>query len=282
MLLKKVPATRKDVKHWLALFKAPDVAAHLLAVEKLRQVDTGEVAKSLLAQLQHPDKGLREQALAALSTLKSGREALFTALLQAPTPEEAWKLARAQAEAAKEWPTSQRAKVFALACKAHESEDRRADALWHILSAADRDSLRGKIEERAHALRKKKNYASSLAYWRLLARDPSVGSELRFELAATALKVSTHDISAAARESDPALEHFNRLLQDPGFDLFAGVRSATWLQENDLFYLGFHFAEQQRLGRDFGRKVLELVIQRWPKSPLAKNAKRKLGSEGLS
>ena len=112
--------------------------------------------------------------------------------------------------------------------------------------------------------------------------DPAVGSELRFELAATLLKVSNHDTAAAAREADPALHQFSRLLQDAAFDLFGHVRQAKWLDESDLFYLGFHFAEQQRLGRAFGQQVLRLVIQKSPKSQLGKNAKQKLKSEGLS
>jgi hypothetical protein len=96
------------------------------------------------------------------------------------------------------------------------------------------------------------------------------------------LKVSNHDPAAAAREADPALHHFSRLLQDPAFDLIGEVRKAKWLEAEDLFYLGFHFAEQQRLARAFGQQVLELVIQRSPKSQLGKNAKHKLKSEGLS
>src|SRR5262249_7413237 len=82
MLLGKVRAGRKNVKQWLGLFDAPDVAAHLLAVEKLREVDTPEVARGLLRQLHHPDRGLRDQALAALRDLKAGREALYSALLE--------------------------------------------------------------------------------------------------------------------------------------------------------------------------------------------------------
>jgi len=49
----------------------------------------------------------------------------------------------------------------------------------------------------------------------------------------------------------------------------------------DLFYLGFHFAEQTHQAREFGRQVLELLVKRSPRSELAKNAKRKLKSEGL-
>jgi len=282
MLLKKVPASRKNVKHWLGLFNAPDVAAHLLAVEKLGKVDNAEVAQALLKQLHHADKGLRDNALAALRDLKAGRDGLFAALLEAGTSDEAWTLARAQVQATHQWSAAQQLKVFAQACTAHESDDRRADALWFLLREIDGDKLRRQLEVRALALRKKKNFSASLAYWRLLTRDPAVGPETRFELAATMLKLSNHDASASAREADLALHQFSRLLQDPAFELIRHLRVAKWLAESDLFYLGFHFAEQPRLAREFGRQVLALVIERWPKSPLAKNAKQKLKSEGLN
>jgi hypothetical protein len=147
------------------------------------------------------------------------------------------------------------------------------------LRDGDAEALREQLVQRALTLRKKKDYVASLGYWRLLTRDPAVGPQMRCELAVSALKVSGHDSAAAAREADPALHQFNRLLQDPDFDLIGHVRKAKWLEESDLFYLGFHFAEQPRLAGTFGRQVLELVIERWPKAQAAKNAKHKLKSE---
>jgi HEAT repeat protein len=281
MLLKKIPATKKNVKHWLALLEAPDVAAHLFAVEKLREVDTPEAAQALLRQLHHPDKALRDSALDTLQHLQAGRDALAEALLQSATPEEAWVLARTQEKSAGDWPAAQRAKLFALACKYHENDDRRADALWFLLREMDVEALRTQWQERALALRKKKDFAGSLTYWRLLTRDPAVGPELRFALAATALKTSSHDTSAAARDSDFALHQFSRLLQDPAFDLFSHVRQAKWLDDEDLFYLGFHFAEQPRLPAQFGKQVLEWLSERSPRSQLGKNARQKLKNAGL-
>jgi HEAT repeat protein len=281
MLLKKLPATRKNVKHWLDLLEAPDVAAHVVAVEKLREVDTPEVARGLVRQLRHPDKALREGALAALGDLQAGRDALFEALREAAHADEAWLLARAQEKTAPQWSPSQRRQIFTLACQYHDQDDRRADPFWFVLRAVDGEALRAQLQERAEALRTKKDYVGSLTYWRLLTRDPAVGQELRFELAATALKTSSHDPSAAAREADPALHQFSRLLQDATFDLFGHVQQAKWLEEEDLFYLGFHFAEQPRLPAAFGKQVLELLIERSPRSQLGKNARQKLKSAGL-
>src|SRR5262249_4005573 len=152
---------------------------HLLAVEKLREVDAPPVAAALVQQLHHPDKGLRDNALAALRQLKAGRQALFDALLQAESAEEAWTLARAQLEPARDWSSAVRGKVFAQACQWHDRDDHRADALWFVLRETGAEAVRKKIHERALALRKKKNFAGSLAYWRLLTRDPAVGAELR-------------------------------------------------------------------------------------------------------
>jgi hypothetical protein len=59
------------------------------------------------------------------------------------------------------------------------------------------------------------------------------------------------------------------------------IVKAKWLDGEDLFYLGFHFTEQSHHAREFGRQVLELLIKRSPRSELAKNARRKLKSEGL-
>ena len=78
------------------------------------------------------------------------------------------------------------------------------------------------------------------------------------------------------------MHQFARLLQDPAFDLIAHVTKAKWLDGEDLFYLGFHFAEQSHRAKDFGRQVLNLVIKRLPKSELGKQAKRKIKSEGLA
>src|SRR5262249_13634596 len=158
------------------------------AVEKLRDVGSAPVASALAAQLQHPDRALRDDALAALRGSPAGRQALLDLLLQAPTVEEAWSLARAQAPTARELPAPERARLFTQACRFQDAEDRRAEPFWFLLREMDHDWTRDKIEERALALRKKKNYPATLAYLRLLTRDPACGEDIRFELAATGLK----------------------------------------------------------------------------------------------
>src|SRR5205823_5768543 len=66
MILKNVPVSTKTSKHWLRLMDAPDLATRRFAIERLRGVESADVAAALLAQLHHPDRSLREEALAAL------------------------------------------------------------------------------------------------------------------------------------------------------------------------------------------------------------------------
>ena len=116
------------------------------------------MADALLQQLQHPDRSLRDGALARLSRLKQGQKALTTALLEAESPDRAWMLAQAQAPFARKNPPEWRDKVFAQVCEYLEANDRRADALLFLLREADAAELRQRLEERAIHWRKKKAY----------------------------------------------------------------------------------------------------------------------------
>src|SRR5207244_7065843 len=60
MLLDHAPAADKAGDDWLALLRAPDLSVRRLALEKIGDRDTKAVAEALLAQLDHPDRGLRD------------------------------------------------------------------------------------------------------------------------------------------------------------------------------------------------------------------------------
>jgi HEAT repeat protein len=281
VLLKNLPVGERTVPEWLTLLQAPDVAVRKLAVEKIGDRDTAEVAQILLEQLHHPDRSLRDDALARLTRLKQGQKALTTALLEADSPDRAWVLARAQAPFARAYPKEWREKVFAQVCDYLEPNDRRADAFLFLLREADAAELRQRLEDRAIHWRKKKAYETALLYLRLLIRDPSSGFPIRLQLACCGLKVSAHDLSPEARASDPCLQQFATLCQGYEAELSAELDKVKWLEPDDLYYLGFHFAEQVGQQRQFGGKVLRLLVKRSPRTKLAQAAKRKLRGAGL-
>jgi HEAT repeat protein len=281
MILKAIPVTDRTVRDWLVLFDAPDAAVRRFALEKLAGKDSADIADVLLRQLSHPDQSLREAVRARLASMKHGRDALAAALLEAPSVDEAWTLARAQAAFVRDYPVGLRTKLFAKACTYLEAGDRRADAFLFLLREADPAVLRDQLEARALAMRKKKAYATALIYLKLLTRDPACGEALRFETAACGLKVSEHDLAVESRMADPALQQFARLVHSHDVDPADRLKQAKWLAPEDLFYLGFHFVEGNRQEKDFGGQALRLAIQRSPRSKLAKDAKSKLRSAGL-
>jgi HEAT repeat protein len=282
MILKTASVDNRALGDWLPLFDAPDPAARRFAVEKLGRLDTPPVAAALLRQLDHPDRSVRDQALAALGGLTRGRAALAQALLEADSPDQGWILARAQAAFARDYPAPTRRKIFEKACAYLENDDRRADPLLFLLREAEGKDLQARLEERAAALRKKARHADALVYLRALTRDPACGDPVRFELAACGLKLSPKSLEADARAADPSLEQFAGLIRRQQINVAEAVEKARWLDAEDLFYLGFHFVEGAREEREFGAGVLRLLLKRAPKTKRAKDAKNKLRSQGLA
>jgi hypothetical protein len=263
------------------LLRAPDRSVRLVAIEKVGEQDSATVAEALLEQLTHPDRTLRDAALARLAKLGRGRQALISALLAAETPDRAWSLAKAQVPFARDYPAGWRDKVFAAACDYLEREDRRADALFFLLREDNGADLRDRLEERALAHRKKKAYDKAQVCLRLLARDPACGFATRLELACCALKTSAQDLATQAREDDLALHQFAGLLQHHEDELFPAVEKVKWLDPEDLYYLGFHFVEKDGVSRRFGTQVLRLVVKRGGRSKVAQAAKSKVTAAGL-
>ena len=174
-----------------------------------------------------------------------------------------------------------REKLYVRACDYVEAGDRRSDALFFLLRAADVKKLHARLQIKALALRKKKTYDKALAYLRYLTKDPACGVPIRLEAAGCAVKESQHDVGAEARSADHGLQQFSRLLSNYQAEVTKFVDKAKWLEPEDLFYLGFHFAEQNGAPQKFGGAVLRLLLKRSPKSKLAKDARAKLRSAGL-
>lgn len=280
VLLTRLPASDKQLDDWLALLKAPDLAPRRLAVEKIGDRDSAEVAAGLMEQLTHPDRGLRDLARTKLAALDHGRQALVKTLLAAEGYDELWALARLIGPFAKGVAGKLRTEVLAKACKFLEADDHRSDPLFFLLREADAPALREEVFERAVARRKKKHYETALLYLKLLARDPAVGFDVRFELATVGLKLSAKNVAADARNLDHCLRNFSTCLGLDAAKTLELVGKAKWLDADDLFYVGFHFAEHTGQEREFGVGVLKQLIK-GSKGKAAANARNKLKSLGV-
>lgn len=275
-ILGKLPFNEKQSAEWLGLLHAPDLAARKLAMEKLGDRDTAEYAALLMEQLGHVDQSLRDAARAKLSKLEHGRAALVTALLKVDSNDELWQLARLVAPFAKGFAAKLRADVHKKAAKFLDANDHRSDPLFFLLKEGDAAMLRDELLEVAVAKRKKKDYEGAIKYLKLAARDPAAGVPIRLELGLCGLKVSPKEVAAESRAIDPCLRQFSHILEQDAAEVQGQVLKAKWLDAEDLFYLGFHFAEQHLREKEFGAAVLQQMVKANPKSKLAANAKNKL------
>jgi HEAT repeat protein len=276
LILSRLPVNEKQLPDWQALFDAPDVAARRVAVEKLGDRDTPEVAAGLMAQLRHADQGVRDASRSRLAKLEHGRKALVSALLEVEVLDELWQLSRLVAPFSKEFPAKSRKDILDRACKHLEADDHRCDPLYFLLREGDATALREEMLERAVSRRKKKDYETAMKYLKLLARDPSVGFAVRLELAMVGLKLSPKEIATDFRSADPCLRQFANVLGTDAAEVQKQIEKAKWLEPEDLFYLGFHFAELFNHERAFGAAVLQHLVKVSPRSKLAANAKTKL------
>jgi hypothetical protein len=282
LLLKQIEPTAKTLSSWATLFEAADPSARRFAIEKIGHHDTTEVLKALRSQLQHPDRQLRELTLTALARSPKGKLGLLDELLAAESPDACWNLARATSPFLRSADAAARKSMLSEASKRLETGDRRADPLFFVLREIDPKKLRDDLEARALALRKKKDYGRALVYLKMLTRDPGCGEAIRFEMAATGLKLSDKDLATEHRVSDPCLQQLARLAHSHEQPPIERLRAATWLTPEEYFYAGFHFAESSdRQERDLGSALLELVQERSPKTKLAKDAKTKQRAAGL-
>jgi HEAT repeat protein len=280
MLLDKLPVSDKQFGEWLSLLNAPDLAARRFALNKIGDRDTADVANKLVEQLQHPDRKYRGDVLAKLANLSKGRKALARPLKEAETPEVAWDLARTVAPFAKGDPKTWGDELFTVTAKHLEAGDKRVDPLLFVLREAGATELRDRLEAKAAVFKKKEDFEKALLYYKAAHRDPAAGYSIRLGLATVGLKLSNKELDGEARARDHSLHHFADLIRQDEPATYKEVESAKWLDADDLYYLGFHFAEHAGTMGEFGGKVLKLLLKRFPKNKLAASAKNKLKSSG--
>jgi hypothetical protein len=107
---------------------------------------------------------------------------------------------------------------------------------------------------------------------RLLCRTDKATDDDRYGLATLELARKSKDTRPAARAGDDALKQLSALLAR-GYDLATALRRDRSVELDDLFYLGFHFAEE---GHPVGEELLGEVVRKGGRAKIAKMAKNKL------
>jgi HEAT repeat protein len=270
------------------LVEHPDVERARFVLEMLGRHGGAEAARLIVRVLATTkDKRRAEIAAACLVEPAEGQTAqtgvgsapvrdaavgpLAKALLETGDADRSWLLRNVLRPSAKKVPAAVRKQMLQTATARLSAGDRNWEALFATVRDADAAAASESMRELAGKLRKN-NPDKALTVLRVLCRNEGATDADRYALAVAELARSPKDTRPASRSSDEALRLLGALL-DRGFDVASQLRKDKSLSLDDLYYVGFHFSEEEH---PLGEDLLRTVVDKGGRAKIAKMAKSKL------
>ncbi len=261
----------------------PDPERARFAMEMLGRQEGAHAARVLVNVLATTrDKRRAELAASCLRANEEGKAPSATvrddavaplakALLEAPDMDRAWLLRGVLRPSAAKTPAATRKLLLETALRRLASGEGRWEPLLATVRDADARAAALALRALAQKLRKS-DPEKSLAVLRVLCQGEGAIEEDRYALAVAELAHSSRDTRAAARAANEALRLFGAMV-DRGTDVATMLRKDRSLDLEDLYFLGFHFAEENL---PLGEELLRLIVEKGGRAKIAKMAKSKL------
>ncbi len=228
-----------------------------------------EIAAGCLIE---PAEGQTAQASVGSAPVRDGAVGpLAKALLDTGDADRSWLLRNVLRPSAKKVPSAIRKQMLQTATARLSAGDRNWEALFATVRDADAAAASESMRELAGKLRKS-NPEKALTVLRVLCRNEGATDADRYALAVAELARSPKDTRPASRSSDESLRLLGALL-DRGFDVASQLRKDKSLSLDDLYYVGFHFTEEEH---PLGEDLLRTVVDKGGRAKIAKMAKSKL------
>lgn len=244
------------------------------ALEKLR-THTGAAASDTLVEVALlARKHIAVEARDALQGLPGAVEAALAAVLTTHDPDRARLLADLLVARKGEITAAGRKRLLAALVERVAADGRGYEALLSVARATDAQKVAEALRELAQKLKKQKHDERAAHVLILLSHTDGATEDDKVRLALLALKKSRLDPRPDARARDEAIKLFSELAGT--IDIVSAVKKDRATTPEQLFYLGFHFAEEED---PIGAEFLQAVIERGPRTKLAKAAKNKLRLE---
>ncbi|MGH9425045.1 MAG: HEAT repeat domain-containing protein, partial [Terriglobia bacterium] len=258
------------------LLESPHGAVQKFALRKMGEFDSPAVVRTLVQQLVDQDTARRDAAARSLRKIPTARTALTKEFLACEDPSKAWVIAEILPVYAGKWRRDTLDEVWERLAIALEAEERIAGAYLHFLKQVDPEYAYTQFAARGDKLKKAKKYKEAVRFLSPLKEFPTWMAEERFTLAVAQLKLHSHDVVSAPSRHDPALDIFADLYRSSAFPVVETLKTEKGLDPEDLFYLGFRFAEGTSEVRSLGEDVLEFLAEKYPRAKVGKSAKNKL------
>ncbi|HJL34010.1 MAG TPA: hypothetical protein RMI62_33270, partial [Polyangiaceae bacterium LLY-WYZ-15_(1-7)] len=277
LTLATLPLTKKLAETFVALAAHADIHRAHLAIRRLA-TEADDAATEALAEIV---AGRDEQrAQLALDALKERREAglddgtgaLVDALVAADEGRRVQRLRQALRPVAGELTAAQKKTLLKGAAKMFADGRVGWREVWELAGQADAKATAKALRAEVAKARKGRKKDAEEALLRVLSRVGAEPEE-RYRLASLLLGRSKLDTRKAARRSDEALKLLATLDRED-FDVVAALRKDRSAGLEVLYYVGFHFVEEEGTGA--GEELLEEVAKKGGRKKIAKAAKNKL------
>ncbi len=266
------------------LAAAPLAEARRFAVETLGKRGDVKSIKVLIEHLLGDDPATRDASGRALVRAEGAGKGLVKELQRLTNdPEALARLCRVLRPHAADLDTAARLAVAELAIAALEARQEAAEHLLGLLRLADPPSYAALLLERALKHRRAKRFDQAFALLERLDLAGLLEEDGHYTALVCGLCNTTakKDLGRASRTTDPVLRHAVTLVGE-GFPLAGKLKRERALGAEDLFFVGFNFAESRDEDeKEFGGALLAHLVAKSPRSKLGKSAKNKMRLVGI-
>jgi HEAT repeat protein len=250
-----------------------DLDRAAFAIEQLGARPGEETAQVLVDVIVDPEQDRRRAELAAKAL--AGREDAVGALVRAlvgTDPQRGWIIRNVLRPMASKLTSAQVRKLLEVALDRIARGDNHWESMLDVAREADASRYADELRKLVAKLKRGRHPERTLTALQLLSRCEHATDQDRYQLAALELREGAKDTRPAARKSDDALRILGELLRH-GFDVGKALMADRSLDLEELYYVGFHFAEKEL---PLGEELLTEVGARGGRKKIARMAKNKL------
>jgi HEAT repeat protein len=280
-ILETVELTRRYTRELTRLLEAtrhPSVKR--FALKRLAEVGNSKTLKILITHLDSNDPMIRDAAADSLAKLPRAVPDLMKKLEATQELERGEKIALILRNHRDVFKRERCSAIYRKLEKGLAKREPQSKIYALLLKHVNPDFLYAESFKRARQLKRAKKFELAKQYLELLATGLFYTDDVRYELASVLLKISKKDLNPQARNEDAALNLFAVLARSNLGNLVKLVKTDRVLDANDLYYLGFHFAEKLFEQKAFGIDVLKTLLKRYPRSKVKAAAKKKMALAG--
>ena len=279
-VLELLEPDKDDQDRLRALLKNRHHGVRIYAIGKLASLDSPINAQLILEFLSASDQSLKEAAIEGLARMPSAVNIVLKTVDENPSQIRSQDMIRVLTNHHNRiTPERARNRVKKM-LEMNRKGDRHFELHWDTLKCLRPDILQAEILKIAESAFDNSDFDVAKANLDLLSRGGLLTPDLRYHLMLASLKTSAKSRSRTGRASDPALEHAATILAESPKEFKQRLLSEKILDDEDYYYLGYHFSERLNEERRFGADLLRHVVTRWPRRQSAKLAKQKLQVEG--